>query len=145
MHGIACKDSPRRDLVPARDVRPQLERRRRSRRKGLRKRRSRSAPSGSRAWCHAGSWTYESGPEQTHGPSRARRSQHPGAAGNFDRVRIRYPDALEELPEPQLKSVVEAPEDSRIALILRAERRSEKPSSRWASRLRVDVFLQCTL
>jgi hypothetical protein len=54
-----------------------------------------------------------------------RRSQTLGAAGNLNGIGIDHTDALEELPESQLKSVIEAPEDGRVAIILLArERRS---------------------
>jgi hypothetical protein len=47
-----------------------------------------------------------------------RGSQTLGAAGNLNGVGIDHTDALEELPESQLKSVIEAPEDGRVAMVL---------------------------
>ena len=49
-----------------------------------------------------------------------RRSQALGAAGNFDGVGIRHADALEELATPQVESVIEAPKDGRVAMIVLA-------------------------
>src|SRR5258706_360559 len=46
-----------------------------------------------------------------------RRGQALGAAGNLDGIGIIYPDALEKLAKSQIKPVIEAPEDSRVALI----------------------------
>src|SRR5579859_332198 len=39
-------------------------------------------------------------------------------AGNLDRVGIHYADPLQELPKPQLKAVVKAPQDGRVTMIL---------------------------
>jgi hypothetical protein len=51
-----------------------------------------------------------------------RRSQALGATGNLDKIGIRHTDALEELSEAQIKSVIEAPENSCVALIRLARR-----------------------
>jgi hypothetical protein len=40
-----------------------------------------------------------------------------GAACDLDGIAIQHADALQKLPKTQLKAVVEAPQDSRIAMI----------------------------
>src|ERR1039458_5649189 len=47
-----------------------------------------------------------------------RRSQAFGATGDFNGVTIHHADALEELAKAQVKPVIEAPQDGRVALIL---------------------------
>src|SRR6266404_1258296 len=47
-----------------------------------------------------------------------RRGQALGATRDFDRVGIRDAEALEKFSKSQLEPVVEAPEDSRVAMIL---------------------------
>jgi hypothetical protein len=52
------------------------------------------------------------------------------ATGDLDGVGIRHADAFQELAESQLKAIVEAPDDSRIAVVFFAGRvRSGRPCS----------------
>lgn len=51
-----------------------------------------------------------------------RRSEALGAARHSDGIGIRHPDALQEFAEGQIKSIIEAPKDGRIALIALARR-----------------------
>ena len=45
------------------------------------------------------------------------RGQDLGAAGDLDGIRVGHADALQELAKPQLKAIVEAPQDGGIAVI----------------------------
>src|SRR5580700_326684 len=49
-----------------------------------------------------------------------RRGKAFGAAGNFDGIGIHHADALEEFSESKVKPIVEAPENSSVAVILLA-------------------------
>src|SRR6202035_6141386 len=53
---------------------------------------------------------------------KLRRGQRLGAAGNFDRVSVHYADAFEEFAKTQVETVIEAPQDGRIALVSLARR-----------------------
>ena len=56
-------------------------------------------------------------PAQIHGLTRVLARQRLCAAGNLDRIRVLYADALEEFLKRQVKSVIETPENGRVALI----------------------------
>jgi hypothetical protein len=46
-----------------------------------------------------------------------RRRHTLGASRDLDGIGIIHPDALQKFPEPQLETVVEAPQDGRVTLI----------------------------